>query len=109
VLFWEIKERKYYLFGAIINALIIAVTMFLGISEGLRDIIIAANILMLLFNLLPKYWVAILLTAISSIAIMYFQNMGIFFGTMYIWIIVKNNKMYDIEKTGKIFWERMVK
>lgn len=98
-------------------------------SSELRELIIYSNILILVFNLMPLYpldggriiksllklrrdktnvekavnqmsnIVIIMLTALSSVLIIYFQNIAIFFAIMYLWaIMIKENKHYRIRK-----------
>ena len=112
-----------------VNLLIILALLLLELDSNLRQTIIYANILILVFNLMPIYpldggrilkglltlrydnrvsedlvnklsnVLLILLTAASSILIIYFRNLAIFFVIMYLWIIViKENRNYRIRK-----------
>ncbi|MCL2383291.1 MAG: site-2 protease family protein [Oscillospiraceae bacterium] len=115
--------------GPIVNLFIILIAMFATLSSELRELIIYSNILILVFNLMPLYpldggriiksllklrrdktnvekavnqmsnIVIIMLTALSSVLIIYFQNIAIFFAIMYLWaIMIKENKHYRIRK-----------
>ena len=125
--------------GPLTNLLFIIVFLlfpisFLGIS---RDIVIYANILIAIFNLIPiypldggriaKYILNItegrakaykytnlisnitisMLTAISSIAVLYFKNVAILLILGYLWLLViKENKRY---KNKKVLYENIQK
>ena len=124
----EIKKIIIALAGPLTNFLIAALVAVLHIDTNLKHTIIYSNILIGIFNMLPLYpldggrilkgiirsrvskikseeiinkisnLVIILLTAISSIAIIYFKNLAILFILAYLWIIViKENKKYNIK------------
>lgn len=121
----EIKKILIALAGPLTN-IIIAI---LGIIFNFKEIIIYSNILIALLNLIPLYpldggrilkgfiriklnkeeadniinkisnILIILLTAVSSIAILYLKNIAIVFILAYLWIIIiKENKKYRIKK-----------
>lgn len=104
--------------GPLTNIIMILLFTNLDIELGLRKTIIYANLLITIFNLIPIYpldggrilkgilhivfgnWKSkkyiseisiifmILLTAISSIGIYYFQNIAILFIVLYLWALV---------------------
>lgn len=125
----EIKKIIIALAGPVNNILIIIITTLLHINANLKGMIIYSNMLIAIFNLIPLYpldggrilkgiirlkkseiqadeiinktsnYIIILLTAISSIAILYFKNYAILFILIYLWIIVMNeNKKYNMKK-----------
>ena len=125
----EIKKIIIALAGPITNIIIAIITIFLHISTSLKEMIIYSNILIAIFNLMPLYpldggrilkgiirlkktkikadgivnkisnCIIISLTALSSIAILYFKNLAIIFILIYLWIIIiKENKRYAIKK-----------
>ena len=124
----ETKKIIIALAGPLTNFLIAVLVALLHIDTNLKHTIIYSNILIGVFNLIPLYpldggrilkgiirsgfskikseeiinrisnLVIILLTAISSIAIIYFKNLAILFILAYLWIIViKENKKYSIK------------
>lgn len=125
----EIKKIVVAIAGPITNFLIAIVTIFLHIKIDLKQTIIYSNILIGIFNLIPIYpldggrilkgiiklrlykiktdeiinkisnLMIIILTAISSISILYFKNISILFILIYLWLIViKENKKYSMKK-----------
>lgn len=125
----EIKKIILALAGPITNFITIILVRFLNIDIETKQIIIYSNILIGMFNLIPLYPLdggrilkgiiklkytemksnyivnkisnatVILLTAISSIGILYFKNIAILFIIIYLWIIVtKENKKYNMKK-----------
>ena len=125
----EIKKIILALTGPITNILIVIIAMFLYINTNLKEIIIYSNMLIAIFNLIPLYpldggrilkgiirlkksqrkadeivnkisnYIIILLTAISSVVILYLKNFAIIFILIYLWIIViKENKRYNMKK-----------
>ena len=136
----EIKKIFIAIAGPVTNLIICIIAKFLHIDYGIKQIIIYSNLLITLFNLMPLYpldggrilkgiiklkckgiesdkiinkisnILIVLLTAISSIGILYFKNLAILFILIYLWILVLNeNKKYNIkvkiynmiEKTNK--------
>lgn len=125
----EKKKIILALAGPLTNFLIAIFFAILHIDINLKETIIYSNILIGIFNLVPIYpldggrilkgvirskfsemksdeivnrisnLIIVLLTAISSIAILYFKNLAILFVLVYLWIIViKENKRYNIKK-----------
>ena len=123
----EIKKIIIALAGPITNILIAVLAVFLHIKN--QEVIIYSNILIAIFNLIPLYpldggrilkgiirlkyskeeaedktnkisnILIILLTAISSIAILYLKNIAILFILIYLWVMAINeNKKYSIKK-----------
>ena len=115
--------------GPLVNAIMIVLAVVLNINPNLRQIIIYSNILILIFNLLPIYpldggriikglltlkygeanaeklvnmmsnAILIMLTVVSSILVIYLQNIAIFFVIMYLWVVViKENRRYRTKK-----------
>jgi len=124
----EIKKILIAIAGPLINLIICAIASILHINSETKELIIYSNILIALFNLLPLYpldggrilkgiikikykkkkadkavnkisnVLIILLTAISSVGILYLKNLAILFIVIYLWIIVINeNKKYNIK------------
>ena len=125
----EIKKILIAIAGPITNLVICIITALLHIEEKTKELIIYSNILIGLFNLIPLYpldggrilkgivriktseekadkivnmisnVIIIILTVISSIAILYFKNLAILFIIIYLWlIIIKENKKYNIKR-----------
>lgn len=120
-----IKKILVALAGPITNMIIALALSNINIEYNIKQTMIYANILIALFNLLPIYpldggrilkgvlhiifgirksrkytneisiMATTILTAISSIAIYYFENISIFLIIMYLWMIVLlENKKY---------------
>lgn len=125
----EIKKIIIALVGPLTNFLIAIFAMILHIEETLKEMIVYSNILIGIFNLIPIYpldggrilkgiirskfsgikseelinkisnLTIILLTTISSIAILYFKNLAIFFILVYLWmIVIKENRKHSMKK-----------
>lgn len=123
----EIKKIIVAVSGPAINLFFILVILFSNITSIKSSEAIYANLLIILFNILPIYpldggrilksvihifWggklamivtnkvaniIMIVITFVSSIAILEFQNIAIFFIIIYLWIIViRENKKYKI-------------
>ena len=123
----EIKKIIIALAGPLLNLIICIIASFLHIDTRTKELIIYSNILIALFNLIPIYpldggrilkdvlkinygrkksneimhvisnLVVILITAISSIAIYYYQNVAILFIIVYLWVLIlKENREYKI-------------
>lgn len=130
----EIKKMLIAIAGPLTNIIILIITMISKIDTQLKQLIVYSNILIVMFNLIPIYpldggrilksiirlnykeikadkivnnlsnIIMILLTAISSIGILYLKNIAILFIIIYLWIVVINeNKKYNIKmKVHKI-------
>lgn len=124
----ERKKFFIAIAGPLTNLIICIIASLLHINCGMKEIIIYSNLLITLFNLIPLYpldggrilkciiklkykgmkaetivnkisnSLIILLTAVSSIAILYFKNLAILFILIYLWVINLNeNKKYKIK------------
>lgn len=124
----EMKKIILAVAGPLTNFLIAILVAILHIDTNLKQTIIYSNLLIGFFNMIPLYpldggrilkgiirtkfsemksekainktsnLIIILLTAISSIAIIYFKNIAILFILAYLWIIViKENKKYSLK------------
>lgn len=117
---FEMKKILIALAGPLTNLVIMLIVMFFdfGFTQITREIIIYANLLIILFNILPIYPLdggrivkgilyiakgsifsdyitnqianigAIMLTFAGSIAIYYFKNIAIFLMLVYLWAII---------------------
>ena len=125
----EIKKILISIAGPITNLIICLIIAFLHIDTRTKELITYSNILIALFNLIPLYpldggrilkgavrlkyedikadeivnkisnILIIVLTAISSVTILYFKNIAILFIIMYLWIIIINeNKKYNMKR-----------
>lgn len=133
----EIKKIILAIAGPLTNFIIALLISILHIDANLKEIIIYSNILIGIFNLIPLYpldggrilkgiikiktseekadkiinkisnIIIIILTAISSIAILYFKNIAILFVLIYLWIIViKENQRYTLKKRVHFLLEK---
>lgn len=122
-----VKKIILAIAGPLTNFILIGILLILPIEE--KEIAIYANLLIGLFNLLPIYPLdggrilknaihllegleisydytnkianisIIILTALSSIGILYLKNIAILIIIIYLWfIVVKENKRYEIKK-----------
>jgi len=125
----EIKKLLIAIAGPLVNMLIVVAIWFSNISPDIRQTIIYSNILIFVFNLIPMYpldggrivkellmlrcdrviaekiinqmsnIIIIVLTVVSSILVVYFRNVSIFFVIMYLWVIVvRENRNYRTKK-----------
>ena len=128
----ELKKIIIAMAGPMINLLIIFIVSILDIDIYIKTIIIYSNLLLILFNILPIYpldgsrilkgilhitygrnksykyiynisfFSLIILTAISSIAVLYFKNIAIFLVVIFLWILhIKEDKIY--QRSMKIY------
>lgn len=124
----EIKKIMIALAGPITNIIIAIIITFLNINLQLKEMLIYSNILIGIFNMIPLYpldggrvlkgiikiktsemkadeitnkisnLIIILLTAISSIIILYLKNLAIVFLLIYLWMmVIKGNRRYNIK------------
>ncbi|MDO5555364.1 MAG: site-2 protease family protein [Clostridia bacterium] len=125
----QIQKIIIAIAGPLTNVLIAIIALFLNINIQLKEIIIYSNILIAIFNMIPLYpldggrilkqiiriyysqiktdeiinkisnVIIIVLTVISSIAILYFKNIAILFILLYLWImVIRENKKYILKK-----------
>lgn len=113
-----LKEIFIAVAGPVVNLIILILAQIFVKDEMLKNLIIYANLLIFMFNLLPIYpldggrilngvlhifvgkreamklsynismIITIIVTAIASIGILYYKNIAIFFIVMYLWVIV---------------------
>ena len=113
-----LKEIFIAIAGPVVNLIILILAQIFVKDEILKNLIIYANLLIFMFNLLPIYpldggrilngvlhifvgkreamklsynismIITIIVTAIASIGILYYKNIAIFFIVMYLWVIV---------------------
>ncbi len=122
----EEKKIFVAMAGPIVNLLIILIINILNIDIYEKNMIINSNLLLFLFNILPilpldggrilkgilhvncgrnkaekytckiSFALLVILTAISSIAILYLKNIAIFLGIIFLWILyLKEEKIYQ--------------
>lgn len=125
----EEKKIFVAMAGPIVNLLVIFIVNNLNINIYEKTMVIYSNLLLILFNLLPivpldggrilkgilhinfgkekaekyicdiSFILLIILTAISSIAILYFKNIAIFIGIIFLWILhMQEEKVYQNRK-----------
>ncbi len=125
----EMKKIFIAIAGPITNVMILLITVFLPTNKQIKEFILYSNILIAMFNLIPLYpldggrilkglikmkykgiksdeiinkisnMIIIILTALSSVGILYLKNIAILFVLIYLWIIIMNeNKKYNIKK-----------
>lgn len=125
----ETKKIIIDLAGPVTNLIIVLVTTFLHINDNLKQMIIYSNLLIAIFNMIPLYpldggrilkgiirlkkseiksdeiinkisnILIVLITAISSIIVLYIKNLAIIFILIYLWImVIKQNKRFNIKK-----------
>ena len=113
-----LKEIFIAIAGPAVNLLIIFIAIFFVKNETLKNLLIYANLLIFIFNLLPIFpldggrilkgilhiilgrkestklcynismIVTIIVTAVASIGILHYKNIAIFFIILYLWIII---------------------
>lgn len=124
----EKKNMLVAISGPLLNIVIAIICAFLHINQEIKELIIYSNILLGIFNLLPIYpldggrilkgllrrkynfretdkiinqitnILVIGLTAISSIIVLIYHNIGLLLFLLYIWILnIKENKKYILK------------
>lgn len=125
----EIKKILIALAGPLTNLLIMLISIPLHISDNIKQMIIYSNMLIALFNMLPIYPLdggrvlkgiirikkseieadeivnktsnisTILITAMSSIIVLYAKNIATVFILIYLWImVIRQNKRFSMKK-----------
>ncbi len=124
----EKKNMLVAISGPLLNIIIAIICAFLNIPQETKELIIYSNILLGIFNLLPIYpldggrllkavlrnkynfretdkitnqitnIIVIGLTAVSSIIVLIYHNIGLLLLLLYIWILnIKENKKYILK------------
>lgn len=129
-----LKEIFIAIAGPAVNLLIIFIAIFFVKNETLKNLLIYANLLIFIFNLLPIYpldggrilkgilhiilgrkesiklcynismIVTIIVTAVASIGILHYKNIAIFFIILYLWIIILRENI-TYRKIEKLYKE----
>ena len=125
----ELKKILVALAGPITNVILIIAILFIPFPEAKKIIYIYSNILLIALNILPVYpldggrilkgilhiyfgkhesskyinnisFISVsILTVIASITILYLENIAIFLGVLYLWVLVlKEQKKYKTEE-----------
>ena len=136
----EIKKILIALAGPLTNLLIILISIPLHISDNLKQMIIYSNMLIAVFNMIPIYHLdggrilkgiirirkseikadeiinktsnilIILITAMSSIIVLYAKNIAIVFVLIYLWImVIRQNKRFYMKKKAYKLLEKSEK